>query len=690
MLDLVESKDPFVAFVGAGASAIAPSSLPTWSQFNSLLLEALCNTLAAFSGNRQPTNEMLETFRWRRDKTQFFSPDFQAQLMEEEVGADYFAVWQSIDSNVCGPIHAGLAELAVQRRLAAIVTTNFDQLIEKALTARGQKFQVFHDAPGFERLATLLESRGKRRTLPVIKSHGSIEDAGSLIDTLRQRIAGRPQSLLDVLRRLLERHPWLFLGFSGADFSYNRNYLGIFDAAADAKGFVFVAREGSKIEDGVTRLTEAYGAEKSSVVVGNLASWLSDTFSLDVKVPDSDPPAPSPTVRVRERLAEWTGRLGNMAVVNIICSLLRSAGLDHEALWLLRKTWKSYRTPGDTFGVSYDRYNYNFGISLFEVGFIKNPVAVGNDGRIVPGSWADDQNAFEYLKRSYKGGRIRVAGAQLASLMAYRGEVRRALRLASEIGGAGANGLELCDVVLARTVIYDVVQTFGPAVKELRVALSAAERLGDECRRAMVCVQLARFLTYTGSFVEAEQYLDEADRIGERLGLRSALLTSRGVRGTWLVNSGRSVVEGIQVLRDVVDTIHAMDDVPVFTTVDLGRPDLPANVVKGRHPIICRTLLDLNLAALLAGDSDIMKTTLEELDAVVTDLFVGYRPHYYLVRADCLVRYGGEAERARAADLIQRARDLGEESGNPWVAQAATHLSQHLPPSRPPQHKRRA
>ncbi|HEY7189421.1 MAG TPA: hypothetical protein VH436_22845, partial [Vicinamibacterales bacterium] len=184
--------------------------------------------------------------------------------------------------------------------------------------------------------------------------------------------------------------------------------------------------------------------------------------------------------------------------------------------------------------------------------------------------------------------------------------------------------------------------------------------------------------------------LDEADRIGERLGLRSALLTSRGVRGTWLVNSGRSVVEGIQVLRDVVDTIHAMDDVPVFTTVDLGRPDLPANVVKGRHPIICRTLLDLNLAALLAGDSDIMKTTLEELDAVVTDLFVGYRPHYYLVRADCLVRYGGEAERARAADLIQRARDLGEESGNPWVAQAATHLSQHLPPSRPPQHKRRA
>src|SRR5262245_23486308 len=582
MLDLAQSKEPFVAFVGAGASAIAPSSLPTWSQFNSLLLEALCNTLAAFSGNRQPANEMLATFRWRRDKTKFFSPDFQAQLMEEEVGPDYFAVWQSIDSNVYGPVHAGLAELAAQRRLAAIVTTTFDQLTEKALTARGQRFQVFHDLPSFERLATLLESGGKLRLLPVIKIHGSVEDVGSLIDTLRQRIAGRPQSLLDALRRLLERHPWLFLGFSGADLSYNRNYLGIVDAAADAKGFVFVAREGSKIEDGVIRLTEAYGAEKSCVVIGNLASWLSETFSVDVKVPDSDATVPSPTARVRERLAEWAGRLGNMSVVNIICSLLRSAGLDPEALWLLRKTWKSYRTPDDTAGVSYERYNYNFGISLFDVGFIRNPVALAEDGSNVMVWRAHaDQNAVQYLSRSYEGGRIRVAGAHLASVLAYLGHVGRAIELASEVGGAVAadgNGLELCDVVLARTVIYDIIQVFGPAVKQLRQALSAAERLGDECRRALVCVQLARFLTYAGSFVEAEQYLDEADRIGERLDLRSVLLTNRGVRGMWLANSGRSIVEGIQVLRDVVDTIHAMDDVPLFTRIDLGQPDLPANV----------------------------------------------------------------------------------------------------------------
>jgi NAD-dependent SIR2 family protein deacetylase len=688
VLDLIRSKDRFVAFVGAGASAIAPSSLPTWSQFNSLLLEALCDKLAAFSGNRQPTNEMLETFRWRRDKTQFFSPDFQAQLMEEEIGGDYFAVWQSIDSDVYGPVHAGLAELAAQGRLAAIVTTNFDRLIEKALTARKKRFQVFHDVPGFERLEETLESGAKMR-LPVIKIHGSIEDAASLVDTLRQRIVGRPQPLLGALRQLLEGYPWLFLGFSGADFSYNRHYLGILDAASTAKGFVFVARPGSKIEDGVTRLAEAFGAEKSSVVIGELASWLSDTFSFAITPPaaaSKSRPRLEPTTVVRERLAEWTGRLGNMAVVNIVCSLLRSAGLDQEALWLLRKTWKSYRSSDDTTGASYDRYNYNFGMSLLDVGFIRNPIALADDqSNVIEWRRYADQNAFEYLSRGFKGGRLRVAGAHLASLLAYRGEVGSAIQLATDVTDAvlaDGNGLERCDVALAHTIIYDVVQVFAPAAAELRQALSAAERLGDECRRAMLCVQLARFLTYARSFAEAEKYLDEADRIGERLDLRPVLLTNRGVRGLWLADSGWSVTEGIQVLRDVVDTIHAMDAVPLFTRIDVGQPDLPADVVKGRHPIICRALLDLNRAAMLAADSDIMNTTLDELDTVVTDVFLGYCPHYYLAYAQCLLSYGDEAQRGLATDLLRRARELGEKSGNPWAIQVADQLSSHLSPAR--------
>ena len=152
MKELQTAGAPFVAFVGAGASTIPPSCLPTWPQFNDLLLECLCERLAEYSRNRQPTDAMLSLLRARRDETHFFPPDFQAQLIEEEVGLDYFRVWQSLETDSHGPVHSGLAELALRGRLAAIITTNFDRLIETALRLRGCPFEVFHDTLSFQRM----------------------------------------------------------------------------------------------------------------------------------------------------------------------------------------------------------------------------------------------------------------------------------------------------------------------------------------------------------------------------------------------------------------------------------------------------------------------------------------------------------------------------------------------------------
>src|SRR4051794_12310591 len=105
MLSVIR-QTPFAAFVGAGASAVPPANLPTWIGFYDLLLECLCDRLGEYSSNRQPTAAMLDAFRARRQGGRFLAPDFQAQLIEEEVGADYFRVWQSIDSDVFGPVHA--------------------------------------------------------------------------------------------------------------------------------------------------------------------------------------------------------------------------------------------------------------------------------------------------------------------------------------------------------------------------------------------------------------------------------------------------------------------------------------------------------------------------------------------------------------------------------------------------------
>jgi hypothetical protein len=235
MIDVVQGHAPFVAFAGAGGSMLPPSNLPGWTDFNTLLLECLSGRVAEYSRNRQPTARILDAFKEQRDKKGFFSPDFQAQLMEEEVGESYFRVWQSLDTDAFGPVHAGLAELAARGRLAAIITTNFDRLIEAALTHRNQAFHVFHDHAAFDALATRAEA-GPVEPLPVLKIHGSIEDPASLVDTLKQRVVGRPKSLRRVLNVLLRQHPWLFLGYSGADFDYDRNYLGVLDSAPTRRG----------------------------------------------------------------------------------------------------------------------------------------------------------------------------------------------------------------------------------------------------------------------------------------------------------------------------------------------------------------------------------------------------------------------------------------------------------------------
>ena len=683
MIDIIQGNDPFVAFVGAGASAVPPSNLPTWTQFNNMLLECLCERLAEYSRNRQPTDAMISLFRTRRDETHFFTPDFQAQLMEEEVGSDYFRVWQSLETDVYGPVHEGLAELASQGRLAAIITTNFDRLIETALLERGKAFQVFYDKKTFEALEVLGDE--KNAVLPVIKIHGSIEDAESLIDTLRQRVVGRPESLMKVLQVLLRKYPWLYLGFSGADFSYDPHYLGILDSAVDAKGFVFLARQGMKVQEGVSRLAQVYGMEKASIIYGDLSHWLSQAFKLSaLKSASVDAIATENDIvlRVRNKMQQWTKDLGSMAVVNILQSMLKSSGMETQSLWLLRKTWKSYRMPDDTKGPSYDRYNFNYGMSLLEAGFIRNPISLAEDmNNLIEWQKHADQNAYEFFARSYTSGKLLVAGAQLASVLAYRGEVGKAIALTSTVTDealARNNKLDLCDVANASVVIYDIVRLFDPAAVQLRHCVEITKLLGDEIRRAMLCAQLGRFLTYGGHFNEADEFLKEAERIGSRLALEPVLLASQAARGRWLSDSGKSDESAVQMLSDVVSAIKALDEEPLFAKVDLLQPESPPTMVKGRHPTICRALLDLNRAARFAGDEKIMNQTLDELDVLATEIFLGYCPHYYLAYAECILAYGAPDQRDLMADLIRRAREIGELSKNPWVAQAADNIEKQI------------
>ena len=672
--------EPLVIFVGAGASAVAPSSLPGWIDFNSVLLESLGEQVAAYSRRRQPVDVMLTALKARRDQTAFLPPDFQAQLMEEEVGAEYFRVWQSIDTDVFGPVHAGIAELAATGRVAAIITTNFDRLIEVALQARGVAFTVHHDAAAFDRLATAGVASA---CIPVLKIHGSIEDAASLVDTLRQRLTGRPASLQAALRALLVQHHWLFLGFSGADFSYDPNYLGILDAADDARGFTFLAREGSPVQQGVTALVARYG-DKATLIMGDLCTWLSDSFALPaLALPNAGGRTPElARSMVRDRIDAWTASLGPIAVVNILCALLRTVTMDDHAYWLLRKTWRSYRSGSDTRGSSYARYTYNYGLSLMEHGFIGNPVVRAADCSNLA-EWKDaaDHDATQFFQRSYDMGALHVAGAQLAACEAYMGHVDTALGIASRVtDGVIASGESLAyvDVALACVPIYDMIGAFQQTVSQLQSCASTAQRLGDEPRRALALVHLARFLCMTGQFDLSAAALDEAQRIADRLALSPVQLLCRSARGRLLLDSEQGDDAALTLLQGVVNELHAHAATPLYTHVDMAHPDFTRTDITGVPPLLCRALLDLNRAARFAGDAHVMKATLLQLHELTSTRFPGYAAHATVAHAQCLLHHGDATAFDRIAACIDDVRAMQEETGNPWAGMMAEQLCAQL------------
>lgn len=683
-------ESPFVAFVGAGASAIAPSHLPTWTGFNTVVLDALCQRLDQFSRDRQPTAQMLQTMLARRDQTNFLTPDFQAQLIEEEVGADYFGVWQSLPSTAFSPVHAALAVLARQGRLAGIVTTNFDTLIEAALQAHGVAFSVHHDVASFEALAAGRghadeESGRGAAALPLVKIHGSIDHPASLVDTLRQRIAGRPPVLQTVLDGWLREHRWLFLGYSGADFTHAPNHLNLLALVGEAAGFVFVQRPGTTVEPGVARLLKAYGEGRARQVEAELVDFLPQTMAIDaasIPAPNNAPvSADEVLLAARAGVQRWVDRLGPFAVVNIVVALLQSWGDDAGALRLLRKTWKSYREPADMQGLAYHRYNFKFGVLLRDAGFLSNRIDLADDhSNLIEWKAGADLNAYEFLARSHHAAEHPATGAAMAGLLAYRGEVGKALGMIdAAITSVRASGrsLSFCDVAIDAAAVFDIVQVYGPTIDLMQEAHQHAMALGDVLRGARLSALLGRFLGYSGRIEEAAPWLDKAEAVAAQFDQPSLRRAAAEGRAVCLLEGGQ-LDAAISLLEPLANELRAGDAAPIFSHIGLGQADTERTDVKGISSLRMRVLLDLNRAAMLGGHLAAMEATLDDLDVLSVDPFRGYCPQYYWAYVQCLASHGTAGSQALIDDLLSRLDVLTEEQGNPWPAQAAAFLRQQL------------
>jgi tetratricopeptide (TPR) repeat protein len=226
--------DRLVVLAGAGISAITPSDVPSWWHFNTTVLERIVALAMQDLALAPETVETLHALTIDDVGVALFS-----ELAADSIAGDgWFWLLRHLDGTVPAQCHDALAQLAADGRLAAIVTTNFDTLIEQAFADAGVPLDIH--LPGAGPPAPLTGDGPCR----LLKVHGSVGDAQSLVDLTSQKLRGLPQTTRRWLMEAFAEHPVLVAGFSGADLQLADDYLGLHAAAPHTPWLRWISRGG--------------------------------------------------------------------------------------------------------------------------------------------------------------------------------------------------------------------------------------------------------------------------------------------------------------------------------------------------------------------------------------------------------------------------------------------------------------
>jgi tetratricopeptide (TPR) repeat protein len=239
-------------FAGSGLSVLPPAFLPDWRSFNEAVLDAVKTAAAETLADDPDARAALDTLTLARIPVEAFSD----QIVDGFSGADYFSVLDLLDGRASNANHQALAELAGRGSLRAIVTTNFDTLIERAFRERGVALQVFAQPRDFEQPPAF-------EHCVLYKIHGTVGAETTFVDTVSQKMRGLGPAKRTHLHAVYDTFHTLVVGFSGADLAFGQDYLA-FDAlqgrSATKTALTWVVRAGEKTRPEVTALLERVNA----------------------------------------------------------------------------------------------------------------------------------------------------------------------------------------------------------------------------------------------------------------------------------------------------------------------------------------------------------------------------------------------------------------------------------------------
>lgn len=304
-----------VVFAGAGISAVPPSDLPSWWHFNEAVLDGV--RASAKGGFDLPLDGVRELDELTVDDIGVTK--FSEVVTDGFAGSSWFDLLSHLDGSLPSPCHDALAQLAERGLLAAIVTTNFDTLIERAFADRGIPLDVYIPFDGASPAADL----GDVGSCLLVKVHGSVTEKSSLIDLARQKARGLPPLLRAWLSRTLAEHPVLVVGFSGADLELGEDYFGFRAGFPRTPWMRWISRPGRAPLQVATSAVAM--APNGSFLEGELPQALED---VGIHLPAARERKGGPVPRPREWVDDWLAEPGASPEASAALSarLLRLSG----------------------------------------------------------------------------------------------------------------------------------------------------------------------------------------------------------------------------------------------------------------------------------------------------------------------------------------------------------------------------
>lgn len=249
-----------IIIVGAGISAAPPSNLPDWWGYNITLVNQIKRKVLEMYPETSRVLECIDVSK--KLPVQCISE----VIVEQGAGESYFPLLQLLDGTRPNANHFALATLAYRGELSAIITTNFDTLIENAFRQKGTPlFCSVQESEYYEALYV--------NCCRLFKIHGSVHDQTSLIDTIRQKATGLSVAKSQILENVFLNSDIYVIGFSGADLDFDLNYIPLKKALESGSSLTWILREKQKPNSNVTELHNLY---PRNVFIKNME--LSDFF----------------------------------------------------------------------------------------------------------------------------------------------------------------------------------------------------------------------------------------------------------------------------------------------------------------------------------------------------------------------------------------------------------------------------